>query len=91
MQKLVNGELVEMTEQEIAEFLAEQEVYEAGKVDRQWKALRSERNTRLSASDWTQVVDAPIDQSAWATYRQALRDLPSNTVDPFNPVWPTKP
>ncbi|NBP87864.1 MAG: hypothetical protein EBU59_05025, partial [Planctomycetia bacterium] len=24
-------------------------------------------------------------------YRQALRDLPANTVDPANPVWPTKP
>lgn len=91
MQKLVNGELVDMTEQEIAEFLAEAAADEASRVDRQWEALRSERNSRLSASDWTQVADAPVDQQIWADYRQALRDLPQNTVDPFDPVWPTKP
>jgi len=91
MQKLVNGELVDMTEQEIAEFLAEAAADEASRVDRQWEALRSERNNRLSVTDWTQVADAPVNQSAWATYRQALRDLPANTTDPFNPVWPVKP
>lgn len=91
MQKLVNGELVDMTEQEIAEFLAEGESFKAGKVERQWEVLRKERNAYLSACDWTQVIDAPVDQQAWANYRQALRDLPENTVDPFNPVWPTKP
>jgi len=26
-----------------------------------------------------------------AAYRQALRDLPANTTDPANPVWPVKP
>lgn len=38
--------------------------------------VRSQRNRLLSASDWTQVLDAPVDRAAWATYRQALRDLP---------------
>jgi hypothetical protein len=38
--------------------------------------LRAARDRALSASDWTQVADAPVDQQAWATYRQALRDLP---------------
>lgn len=56
-----------------------------------WKALRSRRDNLLADSDWTQVADAPVNQSAWATYRQALRDLPANTTDPFNPVWPVKP
>ena len=53
--------------------------------------LRSARNEKLSACDWTQAADSPVDRVAWATYRQALRDLPSNTVDPLNPVWPTPP
>jgi hypothetical protein len=53
--------------------------------------LRVERDKLLSESDWTQVPDAPVDQAAWAAYRQALRDLPENTTDPANPVWPTKP
>ena len=56
-----------------------------------WKALRSTRDRLLSESDWTQVADAPVDNLAWAIYRQALRDLPANTSDPLNPVWPDKP
>ena len=54
-----------------------------------WAALRNERNARLSASDWTQMPDAPVDRAAWAAYRQALRDLPDNTTDPARPIWPT--
>ena len=56
-----------------------------------WALFRSLRDGRLAASDWTQVPDAPVDQVAWATYRQELRDLPDNTTDPRNPTWPTKP
>lgn len=58
---------------------------------RAFVGLRSERNQRLAESDWTQVADAPVDQVVWAEYRQALRDLPENTTDPENPVWPTPP
>tara|TARA_R110000868_G_scaffold63103_2_gene190254 strand:- start:109 stop:414 length:306 start_codon:yes stop_codon:yes gene_type:complete len=50
--------------------------------------LRAQRDAKLAASDWTQVADAPVDKAAWATYRQQLRDLPANTADPANPVWP---
>lgn len=39
--------------------------------------VRAQRDRLLSDSDWTQVLDAPVDRTAWATYRQALRDLPS--------------
>ena len=60
-------------------------------LERQWGLLRSQRDAMLAACDWTQVPDAPVDQAAWAAYRQALRDLPSNTVDPANPDWPTPP
>jgi hypothetical protein len=38
--------------------------------------VRATRDAALTASDWTQVADAPVDKVAWATYRQALRDLP---------------
>ena len=55
------------------------------------QSLRSQRDKLLAQSDWTQVADAPVDAAAWATYRQALRDLPANTTDPRNPTWPTKP
>ena len=55
------------------------------------KNIRRERNDMLSESDWTQVEDAPVDKTAWATYRQALRDLPSQEGFPFNVTFPTKP
>lgn len=54
-------------------------------------AMREERNSRLTASDWTQVADAPVDQTAWATYRQALRDVPSQGGFPENIDWPAVP
>lgn len=44
--------------------------------------LRHWRDTELKATDWTQILDAPVDQSVWAVYRQALRDLPASNKDP---------
>lgn len=40
-------------------------------------AMRVWREGLLMRSDWTQVVDAPVDRAAWAAYRQALRDFPA--------------
>ena len=57
----------------------------------EWSDFRNKRDTLLSKSDWTQVPDAPVDQAAWAAYRQLLRDLPSTTTDPFNVQWPKSP
>lgn len=39
--------------------------------------MRLHRDRLLKESDWTQVADAPVDQQAWATYRQTLRDFPT--------------
>ena len=89
--KIVNGLKVELTPEEIAEKQALEKTWEDGKEERAWKALRETRNQLLKDSDWTQIPDCTVDQAAWATYRQALRDLPENTADVFNPVWPTKP
>ena len=52
---------------------------------------RAKRNGLLAASDWTQVADAPVDQAAWATYRQALRDITAQAGFPADIAWPTKP
>ena len=52
---------------------------------------RTQRNGLLAASDWTQVADAPVDQAAWATYRQALRDITAQAGFPADIAWPTKP
>ena len=56
--------------------------------------LRNDRDSMLTASDWTQTPDSPLSeaqQQSWRDYRQALRDLPENTTDPLNPTWPSKP
>ena len=54
-------------------------------------SVRAERSSLLAASDWTQVANAPVDQAAWAAYRQALRDIPDQPGFPHNVAWPTKP
>lgn len=53
--------------------------------------IREQRNYLLSESDWTQVEDAPVDKTVWATYRQALRDITSQVGFPFHTSFPTKP
>ena len=53
--------------------------------------LRNWRNSELTRTDWTQVADAPIDKTAWATYRQALRDLPASNLDPRKIELPSAP
>lgn len=45
--------------------------------EQKWEQIRLWRNGELRETDWTQVADAPVDQIAWAEYRQALRDLPA--------------
>ena len=56
----------------------------------QWESVRALRNTKLENCDWTQLPDAPVDGEAWAEYRQALRDITTQT-DPFNITWPQEP
>jgi len=59
-----------------------------------WSILRGFRDARLSLSDWTQLPDAVLTdtaQLAWRAYRQALRDLPATTNDPLAVVWPAPP
>jgi hypothetical protein len=52
---------------------------------------RAKRNALLQQSDWTQVLDAPVDQAAWATYRQELRDITEQAGFPATINWPTAP
>jgi hypothetical protein len=53
--------------------------------------MRYWRDGELTRTDWTQVEDAPVDKTAWATYRQALRDLPASNADPRKIELPTQP
>ena len=53
--------------------------------------LRYWRNNELQNTDWTQVADSPANKEAWATYRQALRDLTEASGDPRKIELPIKP
>ena len=53
--------------------------------------MRYWRDGELARTDWTQVADAPVDQAAWATYRQALRDFPASNDDPREIDLPVAP
>ena len=53
--------------------------------------VRSYRDRLLTETDWTQVADAPVDKDAWATYRQALRNVTLQAGFPWEVVWPTQP
>jgi hypothetical protein len=55
---------------------------------------RSQRDKLLSECDYTQTLDYPAsdtERNAWATYRQALRDIPEQVGFPNDVVWPTTP
>jgi hypothetical protein len=60
-------------------------------TEQQFEYVRTIRNAELLATDWTQVSDSQTDKTAWATYRQALRDLPASNIDPKKIVFPTRP
>jgi len=53
-------------------------------------SLRRQRNQLLAETDYLALADSTLTDEM-RDYRQALRDLPANTVDPANPVWPVKP
>lgn len=78
-----DGVLHSIEEQETA--------YKATKDAEQAKSVREQRNKLLADTDWTQVADAPVDKAAWATYRQALRDVSAQDGFPWNVTWPDAP
>ena len=55
--------------------------------------VRNKRNHLLADCDWTMISDAPVDATAWGTYRQALRDITGHANFPYltEADWPVKP
>ena len=75
-----------------AQTAAEQEAaYKASKDAEQAKSVRTSRNDKLKECDWTQITDATVDKPAWATYRQALRDITAQAGFPWTITWPDAP
>lgn len=56
--------------------------------------IKKKRQELLLNSDWTQFPNSPLtveQQTAWATYRQDLRDITTQSGYPLNVIWPTPP
>ena len=88
-QKVVNGVYYDLTAEEEAELVARAEA-----ADLDMNMVRGQRDGMLSAADWTQIADAALGAHTsveWATYRQALRDLPSVYSRVSEVVWPEDP
>jgi len=60
-------------------------------LEQEAEEARTQRDALLLQSEWTQLPDAPVDQQAWAEYRQALRDVPEQANFPTDIDWPVKP
>jgi len=85
--------IITIPDDEAAEIIARSAQIDA---DEALPKLRRQRDELLRESDVSVLPDRwatmPTEtQTAWSVYRQALRDLPANTTDPLNPVWPIKP
>ena len=87
---MIDGVKVAFSDAENAARNAEEAAWADGAVDREWVEVRARRNRLLAESDWRGMSDLTM-SDAWKTYRQTLRDLPANTADPANPVWPDEP
>ena len=79
--KVVNGSVVPLEDEKII----------AREKELAMETVRVKRNKLLLDSDYTQLDDVTKNKSAWATYRQQLRDLPQTVTDPLNVTWPTPP
>ena len=80
------------TEETPAKTAAENEAeYKARKDAEQAANVRRTRTEKLKDSDWTQIADSTADKTAWATYRQALRDITAASGFPWTMTWPETP
>ena len=87
--KIVNNVQIELTAEEEAELDARAEA-----ADLDLNDVRSQRDSQLRDSDWTQLGDATLgDHTAeeWRTYRQALKDIPQTYSRVSEVVWPNDP
>ena len=70
---------------------ADEAAYKARKDAERAAVVRQERSAKLKDCDWTQTADSPVNKETWATYRQSLRDVPSQEGFPWTITWPTEP
>ena len=91
--KVLNGETVQLTEEEEAELDAREKAWTDDAPARRMSLLRDQRNQILAQTDWMGNSDVAMSDD-WKTYRQALRDITKQTPTDdtlSNITWPTKP
>ena len=91
--KMVDGQLVEMTDAEQTDFNNNNTAWTDDAPNRRMADLRQRRNDLLVETDYMGNSDVVMSED-WVTYRQALRDITSQTPSDdalSNITFPTKP
>ena len=88
--KYVNNQVVELTDEKIAEAEAQAHIHEQHRLEIVSNLVRSERDSLLSKTDYLLLGDRQISQE-WLDYRQQLRDVPAQPGFPDNVEWPVPP
>ena len=88
--KTVNGVLTELTEAENVALDVRNAAWAIEESNRVASDIRNHRNIVLAETDWMALSDTTM-SPAWASYRQALRDITEQAGFPYSVVWPTKP
>jgi len=82
------GEVIK-TNYKMSHFSGDDTAKDARLLAEKWKDVRRDRNRKLEETDYLALKDNTL-STAMSTYRQALRDVPTQT-DPDNITWPSKP
>jgi len=91
--KLVDGVVVPLTDEEQAEYDARNTAWNEDAPNRRMTELRRQRNVLLAETDYMALSDVTM-SDAWTTYRQALRDITTQTPSDdalSNITFPIKP
>ena len=86
-------EVFDLTSEEQKSFDAEQKAWTNDAPNRRMAELRKQRDALLAETDYMALEDVTM-TDAWKTYRQALRDITSQTPTDdalSNITFPTKP
>ena len=86
----INGEMVQFTADEETARDAEEQAWADAADTRAAAVVREDRNEKLKETDWMASNDVTMSDE-WRTYRQALRDVPSQSGFPNTITWPVEP
>jgi hypothetical protein len=93
----LEASLVEIEESLQLQIVELQEIIFEGDIlseeDSSWEIIRKKRDYLLKSTDWIMTPGSSLDQSAWAAYRQVLRDLPQTyqKTGLASIRWPKRP